>query len=52
MMDNIGADETYLSKVYFSNYYTFHLSGNVNRQNVRGSENPHDIDLRIRDSRK
>jgi hypothetical protein len=44
MMDRI-ADETFLSKICFSDEATFHLSGNVNRHNIHvwGSENPHTV---------
>ena len=36
-------DDDLLAKIIFSDEVTFHLSGKVNRYNVRiwGSENPH-----------
>jgi hypothetical protein len=45
MMDRIADDETFLSKICFSDEATFHLSGKVNRHNIRvwGSENPHAV---------
>jgi hypothetical protein len=42
MLDRIGQNPNYLSKVIFSDEATFHTRGMVNRHNIRiwGSENP------------
>jgi hypothetical protein len=39
----MSSDDQFLEKVQFSDKATFHISGAVNRRNVRiwGSENPH-----------
>jgi hypothetical protein len=52
MMNHLGADGTCLSKIYFSDEATSHLSRIVNRHNAGlwGSENPHDIIEHVRDS--
>ena len=43
MLSHIEDDEDYLKKVTFTDEAYFHVSGKVNRHNVRiwGSENPH-----------
>jgi hypothetical protein len=53
LMDCI-ADETFLSKICFSDEATFHLPGKVNRHNIRvwGSENPHAVVEHSRDGPK
>jgi hypothetical protein len=53
-MDRIAEDETFLSKICFSDEATFYLSGKVNRHNIRvwGSENPHAVVEHSRDSPK
>lgn len=50
----IEEDGDYMSHVCFTDEATFHLSGKVNKQNVRiwGSEKPHAIREHIRDSPK
>jgi hypothetical protein len=47
-------DEDFLSRLIFSDESSFHLSGKVNRHNVRiwGSENPHETLKHERDSPK
>jgi hypothetical protein len=47
-------DDGYLPKILFSGEAIFHVSGKVNRHNVRiwGSENPHHVIENIRDSPK
>jgi hypothetical protein len=54
MMVRIAEDETFLSKICFSDEATFHLSGKVNRHSicVWGSENPHTMVKHSRDSLK
>jgi hypothetical protein len=54
MMDRIIEDKTFLSKICFSDEATFHLSGKVNRHNIRvwGSENPHTVVEHSKDSTK
>ncbi|KAJ9600337.1 hypothetical protein L9F63_009365 [Diploptera punctata] len=54
MLDRLGADPDFMTKIFFSDEATFHLSGKVNRHNVRiwGSENPHAIQEHVRDSPK
>ena len=54
MLDRHGADPDFLSKIFFSDEATFHLSGKVNRHNVRiwGSQNPHATQEHVRDSPK
>ena len=44
MSDRIESDKNFLQHILFSDEAHFHLSGYVNRQNMRfwGSENPHD----------
>jgi hypothetical protein len=53
-MDRIADDETFLSKICFSDEATFHLSRKVNRHNIRrwGSENLHAVVEYVRDSLK
>jgi len=43
LRDLMSSDDHFLEKVQFSDEVTFHVSGAVNRRNVRirGSENPH-----------
>ncbi|PNF42612.1 hypothetical protein B7P43_G01283 [Cryptotermes secundus] len=47
-------DENFISRLIFSNEATFHLSGTVNRHNVRiwGTEHPHETVEHERDSPK
>jgi hypothetical protein len=47
-------DETFLSRVVFSDDTTSHLSGLVNRHNLRiwGAENPNTFVEHVRDSQK
>lgn len=54
MLDRIAADETFLSRVMFTDEATFHVSGAVNRHNVRiwGSESPQALREHMRDSPK
>lgn len=54
MLDRVAEDETFLSCVMFSDEATFHVSGKVNRHNVRiwGTENPHAFIEHVRDSPK
>ena len=54
MLDRIAEDETFLSRMMFTDEATFHVSGKVNRHNVHmwGSENPHTFIEHIRDSPK
>ena len=54
ILDRIEADNRYLQCVAFSDEATFHLSGKVNRHNVRiwGYENPHAVIEHWRDSEK
>ena len=44
MLDRLDSDPRFLKRVCFSNESTFHVSGLLNRQNLRiwGLENPHD----------
>ena len=43
MLQQISEDEAFLKRVCFSDEVTFHVSGKLNKHNVRiwGSENPH-----------
>ena len=43
MLEQISEDEAFLKRVCFSDEATFHVSGKLNKHNVRiwGSENPH-----------
>jgi len=45
VLDLINTDATFLQRVCFTDEATFHVSGNVNRHNVRiwGRENPHAV---------
>ena len=54
MMEMVEEDEAFISRLIFSDETTFHLSGNVNRHNVRiwGTEPPHETVKHIRDSPK
>ena len=47
-------DETFISRLVFSDEATFHLSGTVNRHNVRiwGTEHPHETVEHVRNSPK
>ena len=53
MLDRVE-DEDYLKRVCFTDEAIFHLSGQVNKHNVRvwGSENPHVVREQVRDSPK
>jgi len=52
LQDLMSSDDHFLEKVQFSHDATFHVSGAVNRRNVRiwGSENPHTYVGHKRDS--
>lgn len=54
ILERINQNNDFLSLVMFSDESTFHVSGKVNRHNVRiwGSENPHVVQEHIRDSPK
>lgn len=54
MLEQIEENESFLSKVIFSDEATFHTNGCVNRHNVRiwGSQHPHEIFEKERDSPK
>jgi transposase len=54
VLDRLAEDENYLRRIFFSDEATFHLSGKVNKQNVRiwGTENPHCYQEHTRDSEK
>ena len=54
MLDRLDSDPGFLKRVYFSDELTFHVSGLLNRHNLRiwGSENPHDTCELERDSPK
>lgn len=54
MLQRIQHDEDFLKKVCFSDEATFHVSGTINRHNVRiwGSETPHAVVELQRDSPK
>ena len=54
ILERIDVDNEYLQRVCFSDESTFHLSGKVNRHNVRiwGSQNPHVVVEHQRDSPK
>jgi hypothetical protein len=54
MADRIGRDPNFLENIMFSDKATFHVSGVVNRHNVRiwGSQQPHSIMEHVRDSPK
>lgn len=54
MMENMDEDDTFTSRLVFSDEATFHLSGKVNRHNVRiwGANNPHEMVEHHRDSPK
>ncbi|KAJ4449693.1 hypothetical protein ANN_01097 [Periplaneta americana] len=54
MLDRLGADPDFISKIFFSDEATFHVSDKVNRHNVRiwGSQNPQAIQEHVRDSPK
>ena len=54
MQENIDNEDGFLEKVIFSDEATFHLSGKVNKQNVRiwGTENPREFVEHMRDSPK
>jgi hypothetical protein len=54
MFDKKENECDYLNKIVFSNEATFHLSGKINRHNVRilGTENPHETVEHVRYSPK
>ena len=54
MLSRIEDDEDYLKKVMFTDEACFHVSGKVNRHNVRiwGSKNSHMVIQHIRNSHK
>lgn len=54
MIERIDQNPDFLSGVMFSDEATFHVSGTVNTHNVRiwGSQNPHTIREKVRDSPK
>jgi hypothetical protein len=54
MFDKMQNEDDKLNKIVFSDKTTFHLSGKVNRHNVRiwGTKNPHEIVEHMRDSPK
>ena len=54
MLSHIEDDKDYLIKVLFTEDACFHVSGKVNRHNVRiwGSENPHMVIEHIRNTPK
>ncbi|GBM05117.1 hypothetical protein AVEN_124310-1 [Araneus ventricosus] len=54
ILTRLEDDENYLSKRFFSDESTFHVSGKVNKHNCRiwGSKNPHDYRELERDSPK
>ena len=45
MLHRISEDKEFLKRICFSDEETFHLSGKLNKHNVRiwGSEHPHEI---------
>jgi hypothetical protein len=54
MLEKLNKDSEFLRKIMFSDEATFHVTGKVNKQNVRiwGSEHPHVTVGHIRDSPK
>ena len=54
ILPRIDDDNDYLNKVFFSDEATFHVSGKVNKHNIRiwGSENPCEVVEKKRDSPK
>ena len=54
MLQQISKDEEFLKRICFSDETTFHVSGKLNKHNVRiwGSEQPHEIRKLERDSPK
>lgn len=54
MLERISEDETFLRRVCFSDEATFHVSGKLNKHNVRiwGSEHPHVTREIVRNSLK
>ena len=54
MLDRVDQDNDFLARIMFSDEATCHVSGKVNKQNVRiwGSQNPHSTADHIRDSPK
>ena len=54
MLERLGADPDLMSTIFFSDESTFHVSGKINRHNVRiwGSQNPHAKQEHVRDSPK
>ena len=54
MLQRIFDDKEFLKRICFSDEATFHISGKLNKHNVRiwGSEHPHEIRELERDSPK
>ena len=54
ILEHISEDEAFLKQVCFSDETTFHVSGKLNRNNVRiwGSEHPHETRMLHWDSPK
>ena len=54
MLQRISDDKEFLKRICFSDEATFHISGKLNKHNVRiwGSEHPHEIRELERDSPK
>lgn len=54
ILDKVEQDDGFLERILFSDEATFHVSGKVNKHNVRiwGSENPHATTEHVRDSPK
>ena len=54
MLDRLGADPGFMPTIFFSDEATFHVSGKVNRRNVRiwESQNPHSTQEHVRDNPK
>ena len=54
MLDYLGSDLDFKSMIFFSDEATFHVSGKINRHNVRilGSQNPHTTQEHVHDSPK
>lgn len=52
--ESIDNNESFSSRLIFSDEATFHISGKVNRHNVRiwGTQHPHEIHEQVRDSPK
>ena len=54
MLNSIEDDPNYLKRIVFTDEATFHVSGRVNKHNIRiwGSEIPHEFREIVRDSPK